>query len=191
MATLQKYLFRRFTHPLYPTLMYLGLGVLLSTLALRNHPVAPIWIPGLLLIGTLAWTLVEYILHRFVFHLTEIKEPWRNMASGLHMEHHHNPDSPDLIVAPPLVSFLFASLIFGIFWAVTRNPAVAALLICGLFAGYCFYEWVHYAAHQYPMRSLIARHWKKYHLQHHHKHPNQGFGVTSSLWDHVFRTFPS
>lgn len=190
MGTLQNYLLRRFTHPLYPSLLYGILGALISWIALRHSPMALGWALGCFVAGIFTWTLVEYVLHRFIFHLVEIKEPWRTIASGLHMAHHHAPNEPHLIVAPPLVSFAFAALLFFAFWGITQNPAAAALMLSGLFFGYCFYEWVHYADHVYPMRSRMARFWKKYHLQHHHKHPNLGFGVTTSLWDHIFGTYP-
>jgi dihydroceramide fatty acyl 2-hydroxylase len=32
---------------------------------------------------------------------------------------------------------------------------------------------------------------QKYHLNHHFRIQNKGFGITSTLWDHVFGTLPS
>jgi sterol desaturase/sphingolipid hydroxylase (fatty acid hydroxylase superfamily) len=154
------------------------------------HPLPWPSLLGLGLLGLFTWTLVEYLLHRYVFHLTEIREPWRNLASGLHMAHHHDPDVKGLIVAPPLVSVGFGTLLFFLFWAVTQSFTAASFLISGLFLGYVCYEWVHYAAHQYPLDSPLGRNWKKYHLQHHFKHPEAGFGVTSPLWDKIFGTYP-
>jgi hypothetical protein len=43
----------------------------------------------------------------------------------------------------------------------------------------CAYIHVHSALHQ------------KYHLNHHFRIQNKGFGITSTLWDHVFGTLPS
>lgn len=189
-SALKQIVFRRFSHPLYPTLIFPGMGAWLSALVLSRHPMNPASIGILFLVGVLSWTLVEYLLHRFVFHWVEVAEPWRTMFSGLHMAHHEAPDSSTLIVAPPVVSFTFATLFFLIFWTLTQNLAAAALLITGLFTGYCIYEWVHFATHQYAMTSRLGRVLKKYHLQHHHKHPNKGFGVTSPFWDRVFGTFP-
>jgi sterol desaturase/sphingolipid hydroxylase (fatty acid hydroxylase superfamily) len=44
---------------------------------------------------------------------------------------------------------------------------------------FCTYNIVHYDVHQ------------KYHLNHHFRIQNKGFGITSTLWDHVFGTLPS
>ena len=184
------WIFRRFTHPVYPSIFFGLLGVFLGWLSVQNHPRSPLEILGLWSLGVFSWTLVEYFLHRHVFHLTQVKEPWRTLASGLHMAHHDNPDAKDLIVAPPLVSIIFGSIIYLIFLALTQSFGVSTFLITGLFTGYCTYEWVHYATHQYPMTSKLSRYIKKYHLQHHHKHPDAGFGVTSPIWDRVFGTFP-
>jgi dihydroceramide fatty acyl 2-hydroxylase len=44
---------------------------------------------------------------------------------------------------------------------------------------FSLYLHIHSAEHQ------------KYHLNHHFRIMNKGFGITSALWDHVFGTLPS
>jgi hypothetical protein len=110
-----KFLTRRFDHPLKPAAVYLPLGTLLGALSLSFHPrpiaSAVFWVLG----GIFSWTLIEYLLHRFVFHWTEGKEPWKTLASGLHMEHHRTANTADLILAPPLGGLIYGICVYAIF----------------------------------------------------------------------------
>ena len=185
------FLYRRFRNPWMAMSLWIPVTGLLLTVSLWNHPVT--WAAALIYIalGLFAWTLVEYFLHRYVFHWVDESEKRRaysKVASGLHIEHHQSTSQEDLIIAPPAVSLIFATLIFGIFLAATRSSAAAALLETGLIAGYLFYEWVHYGAHRFHPKSLVGKFLRKYHLQHHHKCPDRQFGVTTPIWDHVFGT---
>lgn len=172
-----------------PTASFIPLGVVLVYLSLRVHPrpalEAAIWVVA----GILAWTLVEYVLHRFIFHWTEVKEPWKTLASGLHMAHHASTDRGDLIVAPPGVSLFLAAFFYLVFSLLAWSFSAAALIEAGLFLGFIAYEWVHYGSHRFLPRSGVGKYLRKYHLQHHHKCPDRQYGVTTPLWDHVFGTF--
>jgi sterol desaturase/sphingolipid hydroxylase (fatty acid hydroxylase superfamily) len=63
-------------------------------------------------------------------------------------------------------------------------------LFAGFMLGYLAYDLIHYATHHFTMRSGAAKYLKRYHMQHHHKTPEQRFGVSSPLWDAVFGTLP-
>ena len=177
---------RRFGHPWMPMALYLPLGALLFAIAQHLHPrslsTACLWVAG----GVLLWTLVEYLLHRFIFHWVEVKEPYRSLASGLHMAHHRTADTQDLILAPPVVSLIFGSFLLGLFTLLTWSFSRAALLEAGIFLGYLAYEWVHYGAHRFKPRTPWGKFLKHYHLRHHFKDPRHCYGVTSPLWDWVF-----
>ena len=45
----------------------------------------------------------------------------------------------------------------------------------------------HYSLHHTRLPSYV-RDMKKYHLAHHYKNFDLGFGVTSKIWDYVFNT---
>jgi sterol desaturase/sphingolipid hydroxylase (fatty acid hydroxylase superfamily) len=182
-------LFRRFSHPWMAMALYIPLGFLIAYLSLRVHPRSFGDAAVLIAVGVFSWTLIEYFLHRFVFHWTEVKEPWRTMASGLHMEHHASADTADLIIAPPAASLIFGTLITLIFALLTWSFATAAILMGGVFAGYLVYEWVHFMAHRFHPRSRLAKYLRRYHLQHHFRHEDQQFGVTNPLWDLIFGTY--
>lgn len=46
---------------------------------------------------------------------------------------------------------------------------------------------MHYALHHTKLPAYLTK-MKKYHLAHHYKDFDTGFGVTSKLWDYVFNT---
>jgi sterol desaturase/sphingolipid hydroxylase (fatty acid hydroxylase superfamily) len=171
--------------------LWVPLMALLLLASIRGRSLTWDYVLIHLVLGSMAWTLVEYALHRYVFHWVNEGEKWRaysRVASGLHIAHHKSTDREDLIVAPPAVSLVFAALLYGIFLAASRSVAGAALLESGLIAGYLLYEWAHYSAHRFLPKSRLGQFLRKYHLQHHHKCPDRQFGVTTPLWDVVFRT---
>lgn len=178
--------FARFDHPWVTLAIYVPLGFFLVYLSMRletrSWSSAALWI-GL---GSFAWTLVEYLLHRFSFHRSHGKEPWKSFHSGLHMAHHRDVEAADLILAPPFVGFLLGPAELAAFWLLSGSLATALLLEAGLFLGYFLYEWVHYSAHFGQARGPLMKYWKAYHLKHHFKDPRGNFGVTSPLWDWIF-----
>lgn len=179
-------LFFRFSHPWAPTLTFGPLALLFALLSFDIQTRSWLSAGSLILGGVLVWTLIEYVLHRFVFHLVQVKEPWKTIASGLHMAHHRDTETKDLIIAPPVVSLLFSIPIFLILLACTQSVSAALMMHAGVLFGYIAYEWCHYGAHQYNAKSGVAKYLKRYHLQHHFKHPNGSFGVTTPMWDYVF-----
>jgi len=47
---------------------------------------------------------------------------------------------------------------------------------------------LHYATHHFPMKRGVLLWLKQYHLRHHYKDDHAGYGISSPLWDYVFRT---
>ncbi len=64
-------------------------------------------------------------------------------------------------------------------------------MISGFTIGYLVYDLTHYASHHFPMRSGWAKYIKRYHMMHHYKTPDARYGVSSPLWDFVFKTKPA
>lgn len=181
-------LIRRFSNPWMPTLLYSPIALILIVLSVKYQPKDFLSVIIFVSIGLFSWTLVEYFLHRFVFHWTQVKDPWKTLASGLHMAHHKSANAEDLILSPPFVSFAFGIILYLLFSLITQSFANGALLESGLLGGYVFYEWVHYGSHRYHPKSVLGKYLQQYHLKHHFKNPNGTFGVTSPLWDTLFGT---
>jgi sterol desaturase/sphingolipid hydroxylase (fatty acid hydroxylase superfamily) len=140
---------------------------------------------GLYAVGWLAWTLLEYILHRWLFHHQFAK----NLDSFLvHGYHHEFPEDPYRLVAPPMMSWPLAAVILSIL-LLTVGPRFAWTLFAGTASGYIAYDWIHYYTHHARPKYWLGKWLRKYHMLHHHKTWNKGYGVSSPLWDFVFGTF--
>ncbi|VAI26618.1 unnamed protein product [Triticum turgidum subsp. durum] len=74
-----------------------------------------------------------------------------------------------------------------LFTTTTTTPGVFG----GGLLGYVIYDCTHYYLHHAQPSFDPAKYLKKYHLNHHFRIQNKGFGITSTLWDHVFGTLPS
>mmetsp|Transcript_30166 Transcript_30166/g.58944 ORF Transcript_30166/g.58944 Transcript_30166/m.58944 type:complete len:371 (+) Transcript_30166:229-1341(+) len=141
--------------------------------------------------GVFAWTLIEYVLHRFVFHLDEAVQfsYWSiTLHFLLHGVHHKLPQDAMRLVFPPVLTSIFLYLVFAAFDAFLPTPWAFAVTSGGL-TGYIGYDLCHYYLHHsgIPPMSYFGR-LKKYHLAHHYKDPKLGYGITSKAWDHVFGT---
>ena len=144
--------------------------------------------------GFLVWTLSEYLLHRFLFHY-EPSAPWLQRAWYLiHGVHHEQPQCKTRLVMPPILSIPLAFLFYGFFallvGAIVGLPHLTGPVFAGFLTGYLCYDMLHYAEHHLSMRWGFLKYIKLYHLRHHYKNPNHGFGVSSPVWDVVFRTKP-
>ncbi|SMG34067.1 Fatty acid hydroxylase superfamily protein [Marivirga sericea] len=139
-------------------------------------------------LGFFSWTLGEYFIHRYIFHMDDDKKWKRWVTYTFHGIHHEYPKDKDRIVMPPAGAILISSIIFGVFWLFLQEYAFA--LVPGFLIGYLVYAFVHYAIHAYqPPKNFLKWLWI-YHSIHHYKHPDKYFGVSSPIWDFVFNTVP-
>lgn len=137
--------------------------------------------------GFAGWTLLEYGLHRFIFHWAPKGPRGRQLHFLIHGIHHLDPWDATRLVFPPLAGFIVATPIFGLLW-LAFPLAIALAAMAGLLVGYIVYDMTHYHVHHRKCRTRWGKYLKAYHLAHHHKHWNSMFGVSSPLWDVVFRT---
>ncbi len=79
------------------------------------------------------------------------------------------------------------AVIFWLFFGLTLGRFASAVS-AGFAFGYVCYDSIHYAIHHFPMKRGIWLSLKQYHLRHHFHDDHAGYGVSSPLWDYVFRT---
>ncbi|KAI9144848.1 hypothetical protein BKA69DRAFT_1025109 [Paraphysoderma sedebokerense] len=151
---------------------------------------SPVLVPMLYVLGLIAWTISEYAVHRFVFHLDELL-PDHPAALTLHFLlhgiHHFLPMDRMRLVLPPI---LFAALLV-VPWHIFRiflNFNQCCALLSGAIHGYIVYDLMHYFLHHGKPFIDHLREMKTYHLNHHYKNYELGFGITSKFWDKVFGT---
>ncbi|KAA8898755.1 hypothetical protein FN846DRAFT_961810 [Sphaerosporella brunnea] len=141
-------------------------------------------------LGLCIWTLVEYGLHRCLFHLDE-KMPDNRVCITLHFVlhgiHHYLPMDKLRLVMPPALFTILATPFWKLAHTVFWNWHMGTAVYCGGIFGYVCYDLTHYFLHHKTLPAYYQE-LKKYHLEHHYKDYQKGFGVTSKFWDKVFGT---
>ena len=175
-------------HPAVPALIFVPVIVALVVLGARDGQGA-LEIALLFIAGLGIWTLTEYWLHRKLFHW----EPDHPIGSRLHFiihgVHHDHPNDKLRLVMPPAASIPLAALFFGLFYLVFGLPT-ALPLFAGFLLGYLAYDYTHYYLHHFVPRSELGKRLREQHMRHHFQDHRFGFGVSSPIWDYVFRTMP-
>lgn len=142
---------------------------------------------GLFLAGVVFWSLFEYVFHRFAFHFYPHTEFQRRLQFTMHGVHHQYPNDKDRLVMPITVSIPMALLLLALFHWVLGGLAWG--FFSGFLAGYLAYDMMHYAIHHAKsFKHPILRKIRSHHLAHHFRDTRKGFGVSTPLWDSVFRT---
>jgi sterol desaturase/sphingolipid hydroxylase (fatty acid hydroxylase superfamily) len=131
--------------------------------------------------GLLGYSLVEHAFHRWVLHGLLIQD---------HRRHHLEPVAPH---AMPFSTGLAAhtALLVVLSLALGLDPALCVTL--GASIGYALYGQLHELFHRDPSlaRRLMPRLYR-HHMLHHRGGPEDGvrnFGVLTTVWDRVFRTY--
>lgn len=174
------------THPLVIWGIYLPVIVYMlyysnNSLGFTGGRVALVFLGGMLF-----WSLFEYIAHRYLFHFVANSEKMKKFVYTLHGNHHHYPRDKQRLFMPPVPSLIIASVLFGLMYLIMREYTF--MFFPGFIFGYLMYGSMHYAIHAWnPPFKWMKGLWRNHHL-HHYKNEHNGFGVSSTIWDHVFGT---
>ena len=173
-------------HPATPLVIYIPLIAGSLYFAHSWMQLSARFIAELFVLGLAIWTLLEYVIHRYVFHYEPTSRIGKQFHFIAHGVHHDYPNDAKRLVMPPAVSIPLAILFYGVFYLAFR--AAAPAVWAGFVAGYVCYDGIHYAIHHFPMKAGIWSRLKQHHLRHHFHDDHAGYGVSSPLWDYVFRT---
>jgi sterol desaturase/sphingolipid hydroxylase (fatty acid hydroxylase superfamily) len=176
-------------HPVVPPLIYLPVIGFLLVRAIGHENLGVGSVLGVFALGIVAWSLTEYLLHRFVFHLEPDSRWGRRVHFIIHGVHHDFPHDPMRLVMPPSVSIPLAIGFWFLFRALL-GPAWALPTFAGFLLGYLIYDMSHYHMHHHRSKDRLSLALRRYHYRHHFQQADRGFGVTTPLWDRVFRTSP-
>ncbi|XP_011813694.1 PREDICTED: fatty acid 2-hydroxylase [Colobus angolensis palliatus] len=119
--------------------------------------------PGLFMLGIFLWSLVEYLIHRFLFHMKPPSDSYYLIMLHfvMHGQHHK-------LILP---------------------EAVGGTVFAGGLLGYVLYDMTHYYLHfGSPHRGSYLYNLKAHHVKHHFAHQKSGFGISTKLWDYCFHT---
>jgi len=179
------------THPLVIWAMYIPLIVFMIYYSNHSVDIPAINICLLFLGGMVFWSFFEYMIHRYAFHFMAESERATKIVYLIHGNHHEYPRDKERLFMPPVPSLIIAAFVFSImyfFASLAVEPRVVFSFFPGFLLGYLVYGTMHYAIHAWnpPFKWMKAL-WRNHHL-HHYKEQGKGFGVSSTLWDHVFGT---
>lgn len=141
-----------------------------------------------MLAGYFFFTFVEYMMHKYFFHMehdTPIKD---KLQYSVHGVHHDYPKDKDRLAMPPFVSAAYAAISYLLFQLILGDFGL--YFLPGFLVGYASYLGVHYIVHAFnPPKNFFKVLWVN-HAIHHYKDPDIAFGVSTPLWDIIFGTMP-
>lgn len=174
-------------HPAVPLIIFVPVILYMISLSVFTYHIDALNIIGLVFFGIFIWTITEYLLHRFIFHLELKSEIGKKIHFIFHGVHHDYPSDSRRLVMPPSVSIPLASLFYFLFSFLIGSISVLPFF-AGFLIGYLFYDMTHYAIHHFNMHSKFWLTIKHHHIKHHFQDPDRGYGVSSPIWDYVFGT---
>eukprot|EP00069_Balaena_mysticetus_P011212 bmy_21116T0 len=143
--------------------------------------------PGLFMLGLLLWSLVEYLIHRFLFHMKPPNDSYYLIMLHfvMHGQHHKAPFDESRLVFPPVPASLVIAF-FYVFLRLILPEAVGGTVFAGGLLGYVIYDMIHYYLHfGSPHKGSYL-----YHLKAHHDLASAlNFGITFST--PLFRKNPT
>ena len=175
----------------YPvTILFTAYSTTVLALAFVSHPGYAV---TYLALGVMAWTLLEYLVHRFILHGRFpdgpgfFKHRAHTFFDTMHADHHQRPWD-GMYINGHLDSTPFAALLVAVAFLLTPYYK-APVLVAGLLQCYVLEEWIHYSVHFCRFRSRYFQYIRFHHWFHHSPHGStQGFGLTSGLWDRISGT---
>ena len=182
---------RRSRRRLYPvTAIYSSLAIAVLYFGIRSNPSAALLLAAA---GLAFWTLVEYLVHRYVLHgiFPAGASAWSRFLNKafdhLHWQHHLRPWDGNHI----------NGTLFDTLWVVGPAFALSFLapvhtvpsFLAGFILVYVVEEWCHHSVHFYVLDWRWFRDLKARHFYHHSKFgTNILFGLSNGFWDDVVGT---
>jgi sterol desaturase/sphingolipid hydroxylase (fatty acid hydroxylase superfamily) len=176
------------THWSIVPLLYVPASLVLAYLSMKAGVSATATL-SLVVGGFFAWTFTEYWLHRTAFHWVPNVSWGERFHFLLHGVHHSWPRDRYRLVMPPAVSIALFWFFLVLYMVTLRELGFA--FMAGYALGYMNYDVTHYRIHHVSPKTPWSKALRKHHLAHHspkYAHTCK-FGVSTTLWDHVFRTY--
>ncbi len=138
--------------------------------------------------GLIFFTFVEYLMHRYLYHLPATTPQKEKIAYTMHGVHHDYPKDKSRLAMPPVLSLAIATILFILYRAILGDLVFGFL--AGFLIGYAAYLAIHYSVHAFRVPNNFLKVLWHHHSIHHYREPDRAFGVSSPLWDIIFRTMP-
>lgn len=137
-----------------------------------------------IVLAFVTWTFLEYAMHNWWGHVPKGK----NAFSKQHLTHH----ADSMYFAPTVEKAKMAALVMAVVSPVAMliaGPLPGGVFAAAVVSWYLIYEIIHRRTHTHAPRNGYSRWTRKHHLHHHFSSPFKNHGVTTPIWDIVFRTY--
>lgn len=176
------------THISLPISIFIAIATGLIYYGITHSFIGVVEAVSLFFTGWLLFSLLEYIAHRFLFHMDTDTPAKAKIQYTFHGNHHEYPKDKERLAMPPILSVFISSLLFFMFKLIFGQFVFG--ILAGVLFGYAMYLLVHYAVHAYaPPKNFLKTLWI-HHSIHHYKDPSVAYGVSSPLWDYMLGTMP-
>src|SRR5947208_17082643 len=98
-----------------PPVLYLPVVAWMLYAAIWQRNLSILAVSGLFLLGVLLWTLLEYLIHRYIFHYEPKSRLGKQLHYIIHGVHHDYPNDARRLVMPPSISIPLAVLFYLLF----------------------------------------------------------------------------
>lgn len=133
--------------------------------------------------GWLAWTFIEYGVHRFIMH--EFLFPGQKDTLFNHHEHHKSPEHLKVNGLQRGLSFI----LFIIVTYYSLDKSGFYQVFAGFIFGFSIFNTLHYILHQ-PFGKTVLPNIQRAHILHHNTRPGHAFSFSTIFWDWLFNTLP-
>jgi len=174
------------THISVPLIIFFSYATALLYWSITHTSLSAQATIGMFLIGMIAFTWFEYMVHRYLFHMRGHTKQRAKLQYTLHGVHHEFPKDKERLAMPPIVSISIATALLFFFRLILGDLAFSFLP--GFMVGYAGYLSIHYMIHSFqPPNNFLKVLWVN-HSVHHYKDGVEVFGVSSPFWDYIYGT---
>ncbi|WP_236676070.1 sterol desaturase family protein [Chryseolinea lacunae] len=174
------------THIAVPLIIFFSYSIALLYWSVTHTSLSVFQTSLLFFLGVVAFSWVEYNVHRHLFHMSTYTKLREKAQYIMHGVHHEFPKDKDRLAMPPLLSVTISTVLLLLLRVVLGDFTFAFLP--GFLVGYAGYLAVHYVVHAHqPPKNFFRKLWIN-HSMHHYKHGDIIFGVSSPFWDYIYGT---
>lgn len=167
-------------HPALPFVFWIPIGLFILGYALATSVTDWRLTLAFFPLGFFTWQVLEYFIHKKIFHWLGIGPLSRRFHDIVHGFHHKYPDDDSRLVMPLAVSIGLASAIAGGLYFLHR-PDMTVPWWTGLLFGYLWYDFLHWSTHFRKPLTSWGKKLRSHHMSHHFADPDTNFGI-SNMW---------
>jgi len=116
------------THIATPIIIFIVYAIALLWYTVAKTDVPALAVVGLFFAGTLGFTFMEYVVHRWVYHPPhDASDKYKEMTYNMHGFHHDYPKDKKRLAMPPVLAVIISTILLFLFELVLQQFAFAYL----------------------------------------------------------------